>query len=364
MQKSVEVKQVILALCKLLSSAGLGSVPTPETFRRAKFGGGPDVEENLWALLANILEKTNADSFDISKHPKTERWKLVTAGLCQTGYYADWIYRNPREGEASVGSFCSRDLLLALGWLIADGTMEKLLSQRVEELDQTLLTSTPVHLESIASVSGEIQLDSSSLRRLQWRLGSLRHQGRILLSMQEERARLLHKVLNMDLGSHVGAASSDEESAIIIKDHLDVCGALRTCWVGISKVGNRRRVFSGLGWTAWWTVIRRIFQPEMLSRRTRGAQDFVSMETGAWGNMIRCFRDFRKHRPKLLKPGSKPGTKSGPVSPLEISAAEASKLLTDMEKELLKKRDKQRKENREKLEEMMEQLEGLVLIPP
>lgn len=40
---SVEVKQVIGALCRLLTTTGLKAVPPPETFRRAKFGGGPEV---------------------------------------------------------------------------------------------------------------------------------------------------------------------------------------------------------------------------------------------------------------------------------------------------------------------------------
>lgn len=40
---SVEVKRVIGALCKLLTSTGLQDVPPPETFRRAKFGGGMEV---------------------------------------------------------------------------------------------------------------------------------------------------------------------------------------------------------------------------------------------------------------------------------------------------------------------------------
>lgn len=38
------------------------------------------------------------------------------------------------------------------------------------------------------------QLDSGSLRKLQWLIGCLRHQERTLLSMQEERTRLLHAV--------------------------------------------------------------------------------------------------------------------------------------------------------------------------
>lgn len=40
---SVEMKQVIGTLCRLLKTVGLEAVPPPETFRRAKFAGGDDV---------------------------------------------------------------------------------------------------------------------------------------------------------------------------------------------------------------------------------------------------------------------------------------------------------------------------------
>lgn len=44
---SVEMKQVIGTLCRLLRAAGLEAVPPPETFRQAKFGGGHDVVYSL-----------------------------------------------------------------------------------------------------------------------------------------------------------------------------------------------------------------------------------------------------------------------------------------------------------------------------
>lgn len=44
---SVEVKQVIGALCRLLAATGLEAVPTPEIFRLAKFGGGAEVVGSL-----------------------------------------------------------------------------------------------------------------------------------------------------------------------------------------------------------------------------------------------------------------------------------------------------------------------------
>ena len=43
---NVEVKQVIAALCRLLTAVGLDAVPAPEAFRRAKFGSGAEVR--LW----------------------------------------------------------------------------------------------------------------------------------------------------------------------------------------------------------------------------------------------------------------------------------------------------------------------------
>lgn len=77
----------------------------------------------------------------------TDYRKLVAAGLWQTGYHADWMYgREGGEGEeGGEGGRCSsRDLLLALGWLLATGKLEILLTQRVQQLDKTLLTPTPV----------------------------------------------------------------------------------------------------------------------------------------------------------------------------------------------------------------------------
>ncbi|CAF99014.1 unnamed protein product [Tetraodon nigroviridis] len=49
------MKQVIGTLCRLLKAAGLEAVPPPETFRRAKFGAGVDVEDQLLQLLMEIL---------------------------------------------------------------------------------------------------------------------------------------------------------------------------------------------------------------------------------------------------------------------------------------------------------------------
>ncbi|XP_055087088.1 tubulin epsilon and delta complex protein 1 [Periophthalmus magnuspinnatus] len=394
---SVEVKQVIVALCNLLSAAALGSVPAPETFRRAKFGGGPDVEEHLWELLSNILEKTDPVSLAVSqRYQKTERWKLVAAGLWQTGYYADWMYREPRGAERGACACSSRDLLLALGWLMAKGALEKILSQRVEELDKTLLTSTPVNLESSVD-SSDLQLDSNSLRRLQWSLGSLRHKGRILLSMQEERARLLHKVLNMDLPSHVNTVSSDEGSALITKDCAclqELCDLLEAYlkwkqvesifWIWMDSVmdchqadldarkciqapkQNAVCLHGNRGLEKLEGILQRLPQPQAGPSRVDTKHHVIDGAEGGVDPSLLLHPEpslLPVYRPKLLKPGTKLDPKPSPVSLLEVCAAEAIELLAQREVELVMERDRRRRESREKLEEMLEGLEGLVLIP-
>ena len=39
---AVRVQEVVGALCRVLSTAGLDPVPSPEAFRRAKFNCGPE----------------------------------------------------------------------------------------------------------------------------------------------------------------------------------------------------------------------------------------------------------------------------------------------------------------------------------
>ncbi|XP_041809745.1 tubulin epsilon and delta complex protein 1 isoform X4 [Chelmon rostratus] len=233
---SVQVKQVIGALCELLVATGLEVVPLPETFRRAKFGGGRLVEDQFWHLLANILQAAGIVSCEAPAQPRgaSEHRKLVAAGLWLTGYHANWMCGR-EGGEGGEGErFTSRDLLLALGWLLATGTLEKLLTQQVQQLDKTLLTPTPVN----AQLSSKLQLDSSSMRKLQWLIGCLRCQGQTLLSMQEERTRLLHAVLFAAVSS---AVCSDQSSTLLQEDCLcmqQLCDLLEAYlnWKKVEKV--------------------------------------------------------------------------------------------------------------------------------
>ncbi|XP_024912465.1 tubulin epsilon and delta complex protein 1 isoform X2 [Cynoglossus semilaevis] len=212
---SVEVKQVIATLCRLLAATGLDVVPTPESFRRAKFGDGPEVEGQFWQLLTNIFQIIDDVPVEVTDQPMRApvQRQVVAAGLRLSGFHADWLCGRKEEGK----SFSSRDLLLAVSWLFATGTLEKLLMHRVQRLDNTLLTLRPVK----TPVCLDLQFDPSSLRRLQWLRGSLRHQQRILLSILEERARLLHTVFSASLSSTVSSSAVDPDCSAI--KHDSVC---------------------------------------------------------------------------------------------------------------------------------------------
>ncbi|XP_034015750.1 tubulin epsilon and delta complex protein 1 [Thalassophryne amazonica] len=219
----VGVKQAVGALCRLLAAAGLDSVPNPESFRRAKVSGGAELEGQLWQLLSNILQMTGVILCESGSQLKgiSERRKLVVAGLWQTGYYADWICGREGGEGGETGTVSSRDLLLALGWLLAAGTLEKMVTLRAKHLDRMLLTSTPV-VDPEISADVQFQLDSTSLRKHQWLVGCVRFHGRTLLSMQAERACLLHALVSFSLPSSVSSGPCNQSSTVLQQDCVQI----------------------------------------------------------------------------------------------------------------------------------------------
>nr|XP_033499310.1 tubulin epsilon and delta complex protein 1 [Epinephelus lanceolatus] len=411
---SVEVKQVIGTLCRLLAATGLESVPAPENFRRAKFGGGPEVEDQFWQLLANILKVSGIVSCEASTQlgGATECRKLVAAGLWQTGYHADWMYGR-EEGEGGEGGrFLSRDLLLALGWLLATGQLEKLLSKRVQKLDKTLLSPTPVNLQ----LSSELQLDPACLRKLQWLVGCRRHQGRTLLSMQEERTRLLHAVFSASLPSSVSSPSSGQSSTVLRKDCVcmrQLCDLLEAylSWKQVEKVfwtwmdsvmdchltdpgvkkpthapkGSVRVCHHGnQGLEKLEEMLLRLPTGQKGQRRGReDAEDRGEGEDrlqGGWDtsclpplpSSLPCLPscpDVYRARLQTERPvrhSSHPaeGPCGGAETPDELPAPRAVQLLLQTESLLLERRDRQRLANRMQLQELIGRLDELVLIPP
>ncbi|KAM7404089.1 hypothetical protein PAMA_004493 [Pampus argenteus] len=415
---SVEVKQVIGALCRLLAATGLDAVPAPETFRRAKFGGEVEVENQFWQLLANIFQTTRTISSEASTQLKeaSEHRKLVAAGLWQTGYYADWMYvRKGRERErGEEGRFSSRDLLLALGWLLATGTLERLLTLRIWYLDKTLLAPAPTNPQ----ISHEVQLDSTSLRRLQWLIGSLRHQGRTLLSMHEERARLLHAVFSASLPPSLSSSSSSDRSSAVLREdcactqqlcdlleaYLNWKQAERVFWTWMDSVvdchlkdvverpthgANRRAtvcLHGNQGLEKLEDMLLRLRLPTSQKGGRRDAEDRgergESLQDGSHAFPLPPLLSSLTSLPSLdlvsqayrarldverpVRHSSRPAEmlRSRADDPDELSASQATQQLLHIEARLLERRDKQRLANRTQLQEMTGRLDELVLIPP
>ncbi|XP_037550933.1 tubulin epsilon and delta complex protein 1 [Nematolebias whitei] len=383
---SVEVKRVIGALCRLLAAVGLDAVPAPEAFRRAKFGGGTE-EDQFWQLLADILQTAGIVSSETRTQLGGERRKLVAAGLWQTGFHTAWMYQEDK------GSFSSRDLLLALGWLLAAGTLEKLLTQRVQQLDKTLLSSVPASCE----FSGDLEFDAASLRRLQWLIGRLRHQRRILLSTIRARTQALHHVFS---ASH--SLCSGQSSATLQEDsgRLQQLCDLLEAYVNWKQV---EKVF----WTWMDSVIDLMDPCSMNSPRLpngspaachRGDQrleklemfmkqeySFKSLPEEAQKTQTKsaffpppllsslpsipavCRAKLQveepvKH-PAVRTLGRTKGPHSGVESPDELLASQAAELLLHAESALLQRRDRRRLANRMSLQELIGCLDHLVFIP-
>ncbi|XP_029937658.1 tubulin epsilon and delta complex protein 1 isoform X2 [Myripristis murdjan] len=392
----VGVKQVIVALCRLLAATGLDSVPAPEAFRRAKFSGGPEVEDQFWQLLANILQRTTIVSYGADSQLMSGNKKLVVAGLWQTGFQAEWMYG--RVGGQEGGerrSFSSRELLLALGWLLATGTLERLLTQRAQQLDKTLLTSPLVNPE----ISHHAQLDAASLRRMQWLIGFLRFQGRTLLSMQEEKACLLHAVLS----SSPLSSFSNQSSTLLRVECVrmwQLCQLLEA-YVSWKQVENLFWVWMDSVVDCHLTALVVMTPRHATNRRTavcchgnRGLKrlnDILSKLPKAQRGQRRAKEDASEREGSLfsllLSLPSLPATyrarlqddrpdqhthhpaegvqgHSGTGTLGELQAPEARRLLLQAEAQLLEGRDRHKLANRLQVQEMVGRLQELVLIPP
>ncbi|KAK9960143.1 hypothetical protein ABG768_010218 [Culter alburnus] len=204
-EKSVKVKEVITSLCKLLSGLSVESIPTAEAFRRAKFNR-KDAALDMWSLLSSLLQRAFAlDCACYCRDSKDFDMQLlfVRSALWHCGYGAPWVV-GPRP-PSHIEEVGSRDLLLALGWVLSSGNLlDFLLAEKVHQLD--MLSSAPtIHLGLLPGQDGvmarglgedaTVKTDQV-LQALQWQYGKLRLQWKSLLSAQEEGSKFTHRVIS------------------------------------------------------------------------------------------------------------------------------------------------------------------------
>ncbi|XP_051502659.1 tubulin epsilon and delta complex protein 1-like isoform X3 [Myxocyprinus asiaticus] len=167
-EKSVNVKEVIASLCRILSGLSVESIPTADAFRRAKFNK-QDAAMDMWILLNGLLLK--AFALDCAcQNAKDQQFDtqllFVRSALWHCGYGAPWVVApRPPSHLEEVGS---RELLLAFGWVLSSGKLlEFLLAEKVHDLDT--LSSAPRVLSKINpsaicqnNVTGSHQSDMTS----------------------------------------------------------------------------------------------------------------------------------------------------------------------------------------------------------
>ncbi|XP_054653081.1 tubulin epsilon and delta complex protein 1 isoform X3 [Dunckerocampus dactyliophorus] len=356
----MEVKGAVGTLCRLLAAVGLQHVPTPSTFRRAKFGE-VDVEDQFWQLLANILQTTKTVSSVGSAQMQNASGcrKLVSAGLWQSGYYAGWMYGKEEEGVSS------RELLLALGWQLASGIMEKLLTQRVQQLDTTVLTPTVVYS------AGASRLPESS---------SSSGQSCTVLSEScvgvQELCDLLELYLNWKKAETVFWTWMDSVEICHVKDAVTerpthtltkraaACPPGRLCADELEGIRSRLttvQLMSQKGLkAARGDTEDRGERLEDSSETYCDKPPFLSLSTPL--ALSQAYRArFQAQRP--VKHHSCPAEGRG-QNAKELSASQVVELLHEIERQLLKRRDTQRLTNRMQLQQMIGKLDELVLIPP
>uniref|UniRef100_A0A671DNN5 Tubulin epsilon and delta complex 1 n=1 Tax=Rhinolophus ferrumequinum TaxID=59479 RepID=A0A671DNN5_RHIFE len=184
--------EAIAALSRTLPAG-----PSPEIFRRAKFDL-PEAAPALWRLLFCLLSQLRTNGASVSLVPEAQaRW--VKSALRSQGY--------PRRGLAQLpedGSRGSRELLLALSWLLARGPLlELLLAQTHVWLGDEMLVCECKTLASPSLPAARVEAEGCvDIRRLQWLMGKLRFRWRKLMASQQEQCSLLGKIHSYTRGCH------------------------------------------------------------------------------------------------------------------------------------------------------------------
>ncbi|XP_066550717.1 tubulin epsilon and delta complex protein 1 [Amia ocellicauda] len=203
-ERNVKVKEVIESLCNLLSLLGIQSVPKPETFRRAKFNRG-DGTTVFWRFLYSLLKReVHLDCVCAASQESDieAQVSFVKSVLRHCGYGVMELYQ-----LSSDGSQGSRELLLAVSWVLSTGCLlERLLEKTWLKLeDHITLSVLPLSVctdEDVPVAGTGVERLERGIRDVQWWHGKLQFTWKTLQAAQEERAVLLHKIHSYTKGCH------------------------------------------------------------------------------------------------------------------------------------------------------------------
>ncbi|XP_062947941.1 tubulin epsilon and delta complex protein 1 isoform X1 [Cynocephalus volans] len=178
-------------------SRSLPAGPSPEIFRRAKFDR-PEAAPALWRLLFRVLYPLPADGASASPSPEAQA-RLVKSALRAQGYPRTALAQIPEDGSQG-----SRELLLAVSWLLARGPLlERLLAQTRVQLGDEMPVCECKVLASSGPSAPHVEAEGPvDIRRVQWLMGQLRFRWRHLLCSQQEQCSLLSKIHVYTRGCH------------------------------------------------------------------------------------------------------------------------------------------------------------------
>ncbi|XP_045253630.2 tubulin epsilon and delta complex protein 1 isoform X2 [Macaca fascicularis] len=178
-------------------SRSLPSGPSPEIFRRAKFDR-PEATSALWQLLFRVLSPFPAGNALASIALEVQA-RLVKSALCSQGYPRLALAQLPEDGSKG-----SRELLLALSWLLARGPVpEQMLAQTRVPLGDEMTVCQCEALASLGPPAPHLEAEGPvDVRHVQWLMGKLRFRWRQLVSSQQEQCALLSKIHLYTRGCH------------------------------------------------------------------------------------------------------------------------------------------------------------------
>ncbi|KAM5337755.1 transmembrane protein 121 isoform 5-T5 [Glossophaga mutica] len=152
----------------------------------------------LWRLLFRVLSQLRAGGARASPAPEAQaRW--VKSELLSQGYPRQGLTQLPEDGSRG-----SRELLLALSWLLAREPLpERLLVQtRVQLGDEMPVCECDILASRGLPAPGAEADGPVEVRHLQWLMGKLRFRWRTLMASQQEECALLGKIHWYTRGCH------------------------------------------------------------------------------------------------------------------------------------------------------------------